>query len=203
MRIFCIGRNYSEHAKELGNQIPKEPVVFMKPYEAIVPEGQDVIFPKHGKLLQHEAEVVVKIGYAGRPENPEQARAIVAELALGLDLTLRDVQNELKSQGLPWEKAKAFECSAPVGKFVSYDPRMDLNHIEFECWVNNELRQKAHTGQMLFSIEQLIISLGSVWALKPGDLIYTGTPAGVGAIEPGDSVRLFSPQLSESRWKFV
>jgi 2-keto-4-pentenoate hydratase/2-oxohepta-3-ene-1,7-dioic acid hydratase in catechol pathway len=128
---------------------------------------------------------------------------MIEALALGLDLTLRDVQNELKSQGLPWEKAKAFESSAPLGGFLPYGPHIDLANIEFECYVNNVLRQKGHSGQMLFSIEHLIISLSSVWDLKAGDLIYTGTPVGVAAIVSGDVVHLSSPQLGNASWVIV
>ncbi|MDF2690396.1 MAG: Fumarylacetoacetate hydrolase family protein [Gammaproteobacteria bacterium] len=203
MRIFCIGRNYAEHTKELGNAVPKQPVVFMKPYESIVLEGQPIIFPKHGKLLQHEVEVVVKIGQSGRASDAKAAKEMIGSLALGLDLTLRDVQNELKNQGLPWEKAKAFECSAPLGSFVDYSGKLDLANIEFECKVNNELRQKGNTGQMLFSIEQLIICLSSIWSLQAGDLIYTGTPSGVGAISPGDLLELSSPELGQASWKVI
>jgi 2-keto-4-pentenoate hydratase/2-oxohepta-3-ene-1,7-dioic acid hydratase in catechol pathway len=200
VRIFCIGRNYSDHAKELGNEVPKEPVVFIKPYECMVSEGRPIVYPKHGKLLQHEAELVVKIAKEGKPSSQEEAREMIGALALGLDLTLRDLQNELKSQGLPWEKAKAFEHSAPLGGFVPYEPHINLADIEFECYVNGVLKQKGHTRQMLFSIEQLIISLSLIWDLKANDLIYTGTPAGVGSIEAGDKIELFSPQLAAATW---
>ncbi|MDO8954891.1 MAG: fumarylacetoacetate hydrolase family protein [Gammaproteobacteria bacterium] len=200
MRIFCIGRNYVEHAKELGNAVPIEPVVFMKPYESLVPKGEDIQFPRHGQQLQHELEVVVQIKAAGKPTTESEARAMIAGLALGLDLTLRDLQNALKAQGLPWEKAKSFEHSATLSEFLPYHSAIDLAAIEFSCTVNDSLRQHGNTGQMLFSIEQLIVTLSSIWSLQKGDLIYTGTPAGVGDLKPGDKVTVLSPQLGQASW---
>jgi len=200
MRIFCIGRNYSEHAKELNNDIPDEPIVFMKPFESLVKDNETIKFPSHGKVLQHELEVVIQIAQSGHANTEVQARAMIGSLALGLDLTLRDVQNELKAKGLPWEKAKSFEHSATVSKFVPYEASLDLAEIEFTCRVNNELRQIGHTRQMLFSFEQIILYLSSIWQLQTGDLIYTGTPSGVGTLQVGDQIVASSPQLGNFTW---
>jgi 2-keto-4-pentenoate hydratase/2-oxohepta-3-ene-1,7-dioic acid hydratase in catechol pathway len=202
-RIFCIGRNYTEHAQELKNEVPSQPVIFMKPASAIVPPGQPIVLPKHGKLLHQEAEVVVKIGYPGRATTPLNARSMISSLSLGLDLTLRDVQNELKAKGLPWEMAKAFDGSAPLGYFSPLTSKIDLANIEFSCDVNGQIRQVGNTSQMLFSIEQLIMGISTVWKLHPGDIIFTGTPAGVGPIELGDVVTVKSPLLGRFSWKVM
>ncbi|GAB4338009.1 MAG: fumarylacetoacetate hydrolase family protein [Calditrichia bacterium] len=200
-RIFCIGRNYAAHIDELKNERPTEPVVFMKPPTCLVPVGQTLKFPPHGRELHHEAEVVVLVGRDGRPKNANEAREMVAGVALGLDLTLRDVQSELKKKGLPWEKAKAFENSSPIGHFVLACQDTHLDNIEFQCQVNGELRQKGNTSLMLFPITTLLMELGKIWQLREGDLIYTGTPAGVARLHPGDKITLYSPQIGECSWQ--
>lgn len=200
-RIFCIGRNYVDHVQELNNAIPTRPVIFMKPASSLVPANQTLTFPTHGQELHQEAEVVVLVGKSGRPQTPAEALAYIAGLSLGLDLTLRDVQNELKNKGLPWELAKAFDGSAPIGEqFVPYTSEIDLEKLTFTCHFNGELRQQGDTSYMMFPIAQQLVAIAQAWELRPGDLIYTGTPAGVGVIRPGDMIVLASPQLGSFQW---
>lgn len=203
VRIFCIGRNYAEHAKELQNEVPGQPVIFMKPPSALVLPGQPISMPKHGKDLQHEVELVVKIGNHGRAATMQAARNMITGLSLGLDLTLRDLQLNLKTKGLPWEMAKAFDGSAPVGYFTPLTSKLDLGNIDLCCEVNGQLRQLGNTGDMIFPVEQLVIAISAIWKLRPGDLIYTGTPAGVGSLKVGDIVTLKSPQLGRFSWNVL
>lgn len=199
-RIFCIGRNYALHAKELNNAIPDSPVIFMKPITSLVNEGQSILFPKHGKVLEQEAELVVQIGKKGCPHSLEEASAFISALTLGLDLTLRDCQTELKQKGLPWEMAKSFDGSAPLGSWVNASKIKDWSCITFQCYVNNRLRQEGCMNDMLFSIPELILFIGRIWSWIPGDMIYTGTPAGVGSIISGDKIVVSSDQLGEFSW---
>ena len=189
MRIFCIGRNYAAHAAELGNELPDEPVVFIKPESCLIREGEAVIFPIHGNDLHHEAEVVVEIG----------KNKSISRIGIGLDLTLRDVQSSLKSKSLPWEKSKAFDGSSPLGKMIDFNGQ-DLKNLNIGCRVNGEIRQDGNTSLMLFSIEEIIQHLQSIWALREGDLIYTGTPKGVGPLKKGDIVEVFSAEIGISNW---
>ena len=202
-RIFCIGRNYMEHIKEQSSETPRVPPIFLKPSTSLVPAGGKVRFPKHGNELHNEAEVVVRIGKGGRPENIESALSYVDSLSLGLDLTLRDVQRFQKQKGLPWEVAKSFDDSAPIGEFVVYNDELNLKEIEFKCSVNGEIRQQGNTKDMLFPIDSLIYEVGKIWQLIPGDLIYTGTPAGVGPLHIGDNIEIESPQLGSYMWSIV
>ncbi len=202
MRIFCIGRNYAAHAVELGNEIPREPVVFLKPESALVKLGEDILFPSHGNDLHHEAEIVVQIGRDCRNVAKENSSEVISHLGVGLDLTLRDVQAELKSKGLPWEKAKSFDYSSPLGEMVKYEGQ-DLYSLEVGCRVNGELRQQGNTSLMLFSIAEIISYLSLVWQLRKGDLIYTGTPKGVGPLKRGDSIDVFSSVTENSQWSIV
>jgi len=188
-RIFCIGRNYREHAKELSNPLPTEPMVFMKPVTSLVLNGGKIPFPKHGKELHHEIEIVLQLG-----ENKG-----IFGLSLGIDFTLRDVQEKLKAQGLPWEKAKAFEGSAAIGEMHSL-AGIDLEKIPFCLEVNGEIRQQGNSQEMIFSIPQLIEYLSGIWTLLPGDLIYTGTPAGVGPVHRGDVLIAKSEVLGKAEW---
>ncbi|MGB2990203.1 MAG: fumarylacetoacetate hydrolase family protein, partial [Candidatus Zixiibacteriota bacterium] len=149
-RVFCIGRNYVEHVHELSNVLPTKPVVFIKPASCLVGPGEEIHFPKHGNELHHEVEIVVKVGREGRAQTEEEALSFISALTVGLDLTLRDVQGELKKKGLPWEIAKAFEQSAPVGDFIPYDRSLDLKNISFGCKVNGKERQRGNTGKMIF-----------------------------------------------------
>jgi 2-keto-4-pentenoate hydratase/2-oxohepta-3-ene-1,7-dioic acid hydratase in catechol pathway len=203
-RIFCIGKNYGEHIKELGGKTPEEPVVFMKPVSNIVAPGETLRMPRHGNLLHHEVEVVLLIGRAGQDISKANALSHIAGVTLGLDLTLRDVQVRLKKTGLPWELSKSFEQSAPLGIFKAYDPdSIDLKNFSFTCSVNDVLRQEGNTRDMLFPITSLIHTLSRWWTLQPGDIVFTGTPAGVGPLKAGDRVEIDSPVTGSFSWTFA
>ena len=200
-RIFCIGKNYDEHVKELGGKTPEEPVVFMKPVSSIVAPGESLFMPRHGNLLHNEVEVVLLIGREGREIPQTNALSFIAGVSLGLDLTLRDVQVQLKKAGLPWELSKSFEQSAPLGLFKAYHPgSIDLENFSFTCSVNGELRQQGNTRDMLFPIKSLIHMLSRWWTLRPGDIVFTGTPSGVGPLKAGDRVDIESPGTGLFSW---
>ena len=200
-RIFCIGKNYDEHVKELGGKTPEEPVVFMKPVSSIVAPGERLFMPRHGNLLHHEVAVVLLIGREGEDIPQANALSFIAGVSLGLDLTLRDVQVQLKKAGLPWELSKSFEQSAPLGLLKAYHPgSIDLENLSFTCSVNGELRQQGNTRDMLFPIKSLIHMLSGWWTLRPGDIVYTGTPSGVGPLKAGDRVDIESPGTGLFSW---
>jgi 2-keto-4-pentenoate hydratase/2-oxohepta-3-ene-1,7-dioic acid hydratase in catechol pathway len=199
-RIFCIGRNYAEHIKELGNSPDDACVVFMKPASCVVPPGQPVKLPRGRGGVHHEAELVVLLNGGGADIAVEHALGAVAALTLGLDLTLRELQNGLKKKGAPWELCKAFDGAAPLGEWVPYDGQ-DLQALEFACDVNGQRRQTGNTRDMLFPVSRIIHILSRTWALQPGDIVYTGTPAGVGPLQAGDSVTLSSPALGRHEWR--
>ncbi len=200
-RLFCIGRNYVAHAEELNNEIPERPVIFCKPSSCLVPEGSAITFPAHGKDLHYEAELVILIGRDGWAVTDGEARSLVAGISLGLDLTLRDVQKQMINKGLPWELAKSFEQSAPIGSFVPLADFIDLVDLNFTCIVNGELRQEGNTGLMIFPVTTLIIELSKIWKLVPGDMIFTGTPAGVGPLSRGDKIEIASKLIGSFSWK--
>ena len=202
-RVFCIGMNYVAHIRELGNEIPDEPAVFMKSPLCVVRPGEPVHVPAHGSGFQYEVEVVVKIGREGRAKDTEEALSFISGLSLGLDLTLRATQRELRKKGMPWEKCKAFEQSAPLGGFLPYDGSFRLDDISFGCRVNGELRQQGSTSDMLFSIPVLVVELSKVWLLRPDDVIYTGTPPGIGPLKAGDTIEAFSDRIGKFEWKIV
>ena len=202
-RVFCIGRNYVEHVHELSNEIPKSPVIFIKPATCLVQNNSNICFPSHGEDLHQEAELVILIGKDGKPKHKDETNDFVAGISLGLDLTLRDVQSELKEKKLPWEKAKAFEQSAPIGEFIPFNDKIDLTNIHFACSVNGEIRQRGDTAKMIFPVDTLILELGKIWNLKSGDLIYTGTPSGVGHVNAGDSVAIVSDLIGSFLWRIV
>lgn len=203
-RIFCIGQNYIEHIKELGNPMPEKPVVFMRPLSCLVEPGESVIFPKHGNLLHYEVEVVVRIGKQGRDIPEAEALSYIDAITLGADLTLRDLQKEAKEKGLPWEEAKSFEQSSPLGDFISYDSsQINLKNLSFKCKINGELRQDGDTNDMLFSFEKLISYLSNIWHLKSGDMIYTGTPSGVGPLAIGDVIEVENDQIGAFSWAII
>ena len=204
-RIFCIGKNYGEHIKELGDTLaPEEPVVFMKPVCNIVAPGETLHRPPYGDELHHEVEVVLLIGKEGKNILKADALSYISAITLGLDLTLRDVQKKLKKTGLPWELSKSFENSAPLGIFKDYSPnKIDLENLHFSCSVNGSLRQKGNTREMIFPIANLIQTLSSWWTLRPGDIIFTGTPAGVASLESGDKVEVESPSIGLFFWSLA
>lgn len=188
-RIFCIGRNYAGHARELGNAIPAEPVVFMKPPASLVPPGGTIRLPQGSGAVHHEAEMVLAL----------DGRGGIRGVTLGLDLTLRELQARLKQAGQPWERAKAFDCSAPLGNFI---PARDLDpdRLEFHLHVNGALRQQGATRDMLFSCTALLEFLARYWRPVEGDIVFTGTPAGVGPVLPGDTLRLGGAAFGEFEW---
>ena len=201
-RIFCIGKNYEKHINELGGkQAPNEPIIFMKPVCNIVNPGKTISYPSTGKELQHEVEVVILIGKNGKRIPEPDTLSYVSGITLGLDLTLRDVQKKLKMAGLPWELSKSFEQSAPLGIFKRFNPKeIDIKNLNFSCSVNGNLRQKGNTQEMIFSISNLIHILSNWWTLKSGDIVFTGTPAGVGPLKPGDKVEVESPMIGSFFW---
>lgn len=201
-RIFCIGRNYAKHVAELGNTPDGDCVVFMKPPSCIVDEGEPVVLPRGIGAIHHEAELVVLLTGGGRDIAVEEALDCIAGITLGLDLTARDLQTQLKNKGAPWELAKAFDGAAPLGDFKPY-LEQDLQAIEFTCHVNGQLRQRGNTADMLYSVARQIHILSRTWTLEPGDVIYTGTPEGVGPVEPGDTIELASAGIGRFRWTFA
>jgi 2-keto-4-pentenoate hydratase/2-oxohepta-3-ene-1,7-dioic acid hydratase in catechol pathway len=188
MKIICIGRNYADHAKEMKSELPTEPIFFMKPDTALVKEGSDIYLPEFSNEIHFECEVVIKINKAGKFIQKEFARNYYSEITLGLDLTARDLQTKCKEKGLPWELAKAFDNSAPISsKWISISD-INLSDINFQFFQNGELKQNGFTKDMIFSIDELISYVSKFITLKTGDLIYTGTPAGVGPIQIGDKL---------------
>lgn len=201
-RIFCIGKNYADHVSELahlGYSADGDCVIFMKPASAIVAEGEPIVLPRGLGSVHHEAELVVQLTGGGRDIGVDEALDCVAGLTLGLDLTLRDLQTSLKQKGSPWELAKSFDGAAPLGDFKPFLDH-DLQALEFTCHVNGKLRQHGQTRDMLFPVARQISILSQTWALEPGDVIYTGTPKGVGPLETGDEIVLHSPALGRFRW---
>jgi len=180
MKLICIGRNYGEHAKELGNTVPDEPVVFMKPPSALIPRYGPIVLPAFSNDIHHEIELVYQIAR-------RNGRAVADKVTIGLDLTARDLQNELKSKGLPWEKAKAFDGSAYVADaFTALESYPAGHHIEFMLKKNGQVAQAGHSAQMLFPVDDLIAHVERYMQLENGDLLFTGTPAGVGPLAAGD-----------------
>ncbi len=191
MKILAIGRNYSEHAKELNNPVPSEPVVFMKPDTALLREGKAFYHPEFSNDIHFEVELVVKIGKEGKHISEKFAKNYIDAIGIGIDLTARDLQENCKQKGLPWEIAKAFDHSAPIGNFINISEINDIHSIDFSLMKNDELVQQGNSGSMLFNFEQIISYLSKRFTLKKGDLIFTGTPAGVGKINIGDKFEAF------------
>jgi acylpyruvate hydrolase len=187
MKIFCVGRNYSEHAKELGNAVPENPVIFSKPDTALLKNGEPFYHPDFSNDVHHEAELVIKISKMGKKIQEKFAQNYFNEIGFGIDFTARDVQTKLKEKGLPWELAKGFDGSAPLGDFITTD-KLDLQNINFSLTKNGEVMQKGNSSQMIFSFEQIVSFVSQYFTLKVGDLIYTGTPAGVSKINIGDTL---------------
>ena len=187
MKIICIGRNYVAHAEELNNELPTEPVIFMKPDSALLRNNDPFYIPDWSNDLHHEVELIVRINKLGKSIEKEFAPRYYTEVGLGIDFTARDVQNKLKDKGLPWEKAKAFDHSAVICKeFVPVNELPDRNSINFRLDINGKTVQEGNTSLMIFPIDELISQISKYFTLKIGDLIYTGTPAGVGPVAIGD-----------------
>jgi 2-keto-4-pentenoate hydratase/2-oxohepta-3-ene-1,7-dioic acid hydratase in catechol pathway len=192
MKIICIGRNYAKHAKELNNPLPKEPVFFLKPDTALLPKKQPFFVPDFSEDIHYEAEIVVKINRVGKNIQEKFASKYYDEIGLGIDFTARDLQQACKKEGLPWEKAKAFDGSAPVGqKFIPIAQIDNLKNVNFSLVINGEERQVGNTNDMIFSIDAIISYVSKFVTLKIGDLIFTGTPEGVGQININDHLEGF------------
>jgi len=185
MKIICIGRNYTEHIKELANEKPTEPVVFLKPDSAILPKKMPFFIPAFSNTIHYEVEVLVKINRVGKHIQTKFAHKYYDEIGLGIDFTDRELQSKLKSKGLPWEKAKAFDGSAVIGEFYPKE-KFNLENISFQLFKNEELVQDGNTANMLWKIDELIAYVSQFFTLKKGDIIFTGTPAGVGATQEND-----------------
>jgi 2-keto-4-pentenoate hydratase/2-oxohepta-3-ene-1,7-dioic acid hydratase in catechol pathway len=193
MKIFCIGRNYSEHAKELGNAVPENPVVFSKPDTALLKNGEPFYHPDFSNDIHHEVELVIRINKMGKKIQPKFARNYFNEIGLGIDFTARDIQQQLKEKGLPWELAKAFDGSAPLGEFINIES-VDLKSIQFSLSKNGSIVQQGNTAHMIFSFEEIVSFISQYFTLKMGDLIFTGTPAGVSKVNIGDTLEGFIEQ---------
>ena len=191
MKIICVGRNYALHAQELNNEVPESPVIFLKPETAITDLRTGFFLPDFSQDVHHEAELVVRINKNGKNIQEKFAHKYYDQITVGIDFTARDLQAQLKAKGLPWELSKGFDGSASVGKFLDVS---DLNlsaGIDFSLTVNGQQRQKGNSREMLFSIDQIISYVSQFYTLKLGDLIYTGTPAGVSKVSHGDVIEAF------------
>lgn len=197
MKIFCVGRNYAEHAKELKNEVPAEPVIFMKPHTALLTDNQDFYYPNFTKDLHYECEIVLRICKNGRSVSEKFARSYYNAVTVGIDFTARDLQQHQKEKGLPWEIAKAFDNSAVIGQWKNITEEEKNHPLLFSLKKNNEVVQEGNTENLLFSFEKVIAYVSQFFTLNMGDLIFTGTPQGVGPVAIGDqlSASLFDDQL--------
>lgn len=191
MKIICIGRNYADHISELNNERPDEPVIFMKPDTAILPKKTPFVIPEFSNDVQHEVEVLVKICKVGKYISPKFAHKYYDEIGLGIDFTARDLQIMLKEKGLPWEKAKAFDHSAIIGDFLPKKNFISLENLNFELRKNSEIVQKGSTSMMLWNIDEIVSYVSQFFTLKKGDIIFTGTPKGVAAVDVNDVLEGF------------
>ncbi len=186
MKIICIGRNYAAHIAELKNEKPEEPVIFIKPDSAVLPKQQDFYIPTFSNDIHYEVEVLVKIKKVGKHITKEFAPTYYDEIGLGIDFTARDLQSKLKEKGLPWEKAKGFDGAAVIGEWLPKSLFEDVNNLNFKLTKNEEVVQQGNTNLMLWKIDEIIAYVSTFFMLKKGDIIFTGTPAGVGRISPND-----------------
>jgi 2-keto-4-pentenoate hydratase/2-oxohepta-3-ene-1,7-dioic acid hydratase in catechol pathway len=191
MKIICIGRNYADHIRELANEKPEEPVLFLKPETALVLQNQEVPFPSFTQDLHHELELVLRVCRDGKDISLQEAGDFYDAIGLGIDFTARDLQAKLKSKGLPWETAKAFDYSAPLSEFIPIDKISLENGIHFQLKVNGEIRQQGNSNLMLFPFDEIISHASRFFRLLPGDVIFTGTPSGVAAVQSGDHLEGF------------
>jgi len=194
-KIICIGRNYAEHIKELGNKVPDQPVIFMKPATSIVASGGSVVIPPYSSDCHHEIELAVLIGKAAKGVSAEVALDHVTGYAVALDLTLRDVQNVQKEKGLPWEIAKAFDTSCPLSAFVPAEQIKDPQNLQLKLTVNGQVRQDGNTSDMMRTVAELIAAVSVYFTLEEGDILLTGTPAGVSSICSGDQLEASIEQV--------
>ena len=188
MKIVCIGRNYTEHAKELQNEVPTDPVIFMKPKSALLVGGKPLYYPEFTDDLHYECEMLVKISKNGKHISEKFASKYYNEVSLGIDFTARDLQNKQKEKRLPWEIAKAFDGSAVVGSFFPITADMDVNKLDFQLKLNDNMVQDGHTSDMIFTVDKIVAYVSKFFTLNIGDLIFTGTPAGVGPVNVQDKL---------------
>ncbi len=188
-KIVCIGQNYIEHAREMNFDVPKTPVFFLKPSTAIVYNKSTVILPEISKNVQHEVELVILIGKDGKNISQDAADDYIAGIGIGLDMTMRDIQLDAKQKGLPWALAKGFDTSAPISDFIPYSENLRISQLKLELRVNDEIRQEGNCNEMVFSVPQLLSYISQFITLEQGDLLFTGTPAGVGAVKNGDLLK--------------
>ncbi len=188
MKILCIGRNYADHIAELNNERPAEPVLFLKPDSAILRNNDPFYLPDFSNDIHHEVEIVLKISKIGKNVEAKFAHKYYDEIGIGIDFTARDLQAKLKEKGLPWEKAKAFDGSAPISDFINKKELDNLKNLKFSLKVNGEIRQTGNTAMMLWNFDEIIAEMSRYFTLKTGDLIFTGTPAGVGKVNIGDNL---------------
>lgn len=186
MKIICIGRNYAEHAKELKNEVPASPVFFMKPDTALLKDNAPFYYPTFSNEIHYEVELVIKISKNGKTIAPQFAHKYYEQITVGIDFTARDLQQQCKEKGLPWEKAKAFDNSAVIGQFIQISELKNKEQINFDLTLNENIVQQGISSQMIFNIDNIISYVSGFITLKTGDLIYTGTPAGVGPVKIGD-----------------
>ena len=191
MKIVCIGRNYAEHAKELNNPIPTEPLFFIKPDSAVLRNNDDFYLPDFSKDVHYEVEIFVKIHKKGKNIEENFAPNYYKEIGIGIDITARDIQQKCKEKGLPWEKAKGFDGSAPMSKTLPLSDFGDVNAINFELHINGTVVQKGFTGDMIFNVNQIIAEASKFFMFKIGDVVFTGTPKGVGKLNVGDRLEAY------------
>ena len=191
MKIICVGRNYAKHIEELKSERPTEPVLFIKPDSAILLNQHPFVIPEFSQEIHHEIEVIVKINKVGKHIDTKFDHKYYDEISVGIDFTARDVQNELKSKGLPWEKAKSFDGSAVIGEFLQKKQFNSLENITFELTNNNKTVQKGNASLMLWKIDELISFVSEYFTLKIGDIVFTGTPEGVAVVKPEDVLEGF------------
>lgn len=200
-KLICVGRNYAKHAAEMKSEVPEAPVLFLKPATALVGQGGKVILPRMSKDVHYEMELVVAIGRGGKNIPVTVALNYVDGYALGLDMTARDLQADAKQKGLPWSVAKGFDTFAPLGSFVKAHDIHNPQDLHLELLVNGDVRQKAHTADMIFSVADLIAYCSTIFTLLPGDLIFTGTPEGVGSVADGDQLEARCSKIPDLRVK--
>ena len=198
-KILCIGRNYTDHIKELGNATPEAPVIFIKPASSVIGEGERIVIPSYSSDCHHEVELALLIGRKGKDIPVDRAMESIAGYGVGIDLTLRDVQSELKKKGLPWEIAKGFDTSCPLSAFVEASGVADPQNLQIRMTVNGEVRQDGNTSMMIHRIPAIISHMSGRFTLEPGDVILTGTPAGVGRIVSGDLLTAEIPGVATLR----
>jgi len=191
VKIICIGRNYSDHIKELSNERPTEPVIFIKPDSSIIAKNQNFIIPAFSDEIHHEVELVVKINKVGKYIDESFSNKYYNQIGLGIDFTARDIQNKLKDKGHPWEKSKAFDNSCMVGDFIKVEEIENISNINFELKKNSSIVQSGNSSNMLWKIDEIISYVSQYFTLKIGDLIFTGTPSGVSKVISGDLLEGF------------